>query len=85
MTITTLLDKLIDIESSLGVESNLTIRKRIIDAQDYALGMQREMAEILRECTLHKQAHVISDPSLTSPAPRSGWRVAFASIQRTIF
>ncbi|MGD0913813.1 MAG: hypothetical protein ABR928_18100 [Terracidiphilus sp.] len=85
MTVTALIDKLIDIERSLGVESNSSVRERIIDVEDYALGMQREIGEILRECNRHNQVQVIPDPSLTLPARHSGWRIALASLQRTIF
>jgi hypothetical protein len=80
MTITALIDKLTDIERSIGVESNSTIRSRIIDAQDYALEMQREIGEILRG-----RPQTDFCPSLKSPLPRSGWRNTLASIKLTIF
>jgi hypothetical protein len=80
MTITALIDKLTDIERSIGVESNSTIRNRIIDAQDYALEMQREIGEILRG-----RPNTDPCPSLESTLPRSGWRNALASIKLTNF
>jgi hypothetical protein len=44
-----LLDKLIEIERSIGVETNTTLRKQVLDAQDCVLEMQREMVENLRK------------------------------------
>jgi hypothetical protein len=44
-----LMEKLIEIERSIGVETNTTVRKQVLDAQDYLLGMQREIAEKLRK------------------------------------
>jgi hypothetical protein len=46
--ISTLLDKLTDIESALGRETETMIRYRIIDAQDYALRIQKQVIEELR-------------------------------------
>jgi hypothetical protein len=46
--ISTLLAKLTDIERALGKENETTIRHRIIDAQDYALRIQKQMIEELR-------------------------------------
>jgi|HubBroStandDraft_2_1064218.scaffolds.fasta_scaffold345713_2 hypothetical protein len=46
--ITTLLDKLTDIEQALGRENEMMIRRRIIEAQDYALGIQKQVIEELR-------------------------------------
>jgi hypothetical protein len=79
-TITNLIEKLIDIESSIGVKTNLTVRKQIVEAQDYALELQRELAEVLRG-----RPQTASGPSPESHLPRFGWRDALASIQRTIF
>lgn len=49
MSIPTLLQKLIDIEKSIGREPDNVVRKKIHDAQDYALQMQKEVAEKLRK------------------------------------
>lgn len=46
--ISTLLDKLTDIERALGKENEMMLRHRIIDAQDYALRIQKQMIEELR-------------------------------------
>jgi hypothetical protein len=48
MSVTALIDKLTNIERSIGVESNSTIRNQVIEAQDCALLIQREIVEILR-------------------------------------
>ena len=45
----TLLDKLIEIERSIGVETDSTLRNLVIDAQDCVLGMQKQAVENLRK------------------------------------
>jgi hypothetical protein len=84
-TITDLIEKLIDIEGSIGVKTNFAIRKLIVEAQDYALELQREMGEVLRSMSRQNVLQPIPAASLTSPGPRSGWHRALTSIQRTIF
>ena len=44
-----LLQKLIEIEKSIGVETNTTLRKQVLDAQDCVLQIQKETAENLRK------------------------------------
>lgn len=46
--ISTLLAKLSDIELALGKENEIMIRRRIIDAQDQALRIQKHVIEELR-------------------------------------
>jgi hypothetical protein len=46
--ISTLLDKLTDIERALGRETETMIRYRIIDAQDHAVLIQKQVVEELR-------------------------------------
>jgi hypothetical protein len=48
MSVTVLIDKLTEIQRSIGVESDYTIHNQVIDAQDLALQVQAETAEILR-------------------------------------
>jgi hypothetical protein len=84
-TISDLIEKLIDIESSIGVKTNIAIRKQIVEAQDYALEMQREMNEVLRGMSRQNALQSIPAASLIPPAPHSGWHRALTSIQRTIF
>jgi hypothetical protein len=43
-----LLDKLIRIERAIGVESNLTVHKMLIEAEDCLLELAKERAESLR-------------------------------------
>lgn len=43
-----LLQKLIDIEKSIGKETDKTILYMVLDAEDHLLEMQREMTESLR-------------------------------------
>ncbi len=49
MNINILLGKLIDIERSIGVETDTTLRNQVLDAQDYLLGIQKEIVEKLRK------------------------------------
>lgn len=46
-SISVLIDKLTNIELSVGLE-DYALRNKVIDAQDCALQVQREVAEILR-------------------------------------
>lgn len=46
-SVTALIDKLTNIEQSVGLE-DYALRNKVIDAQDCALLVQREVAEILR-------------------------------------
>ena len=43
-----LIGKLLDIERALGVEDTATLRSRVIEAQECALRMQKQMIEDLR-------------------------------------
>jgi hypothetical protein len=43
-----LLEKLIDIERSLGVETTISVHKKVIEAQECLLAIQKEMAESSR-------------------------------------
>jgi hypothetical protein len=44
-----LLEKLIQLERSIGVETETTLRRQVIDAQDCVLAMQKEIAENFRK------------------------------------
>jgi hypothetical protein len=48
VSVHSLLQKLIEIEQSIGVETDTTLRKQVLDAQDYLLQMQKEIVENLR-------------------------------------
>jgi hypothetical protein len=48
VNINILMGKLIEIEQSIGVETNATVRKQVLDAQNYLLGIQKEIVEKLR-------------------------------------
>jgi hypothetical protein len=52
MHTTELLQKLFDIERSIGIENNTTIRNKIIDVEEWVLMMQRERAENLRSVSV---------------------------------
>ena len=43
-----LLERLIEIERAIGVKDPITLRRMVIDTQDYVLQMQKEYAEFLR-------------------------------------
>jgi hypothetical protein len=49
VNINILLGKLIEIERSIGVETNTTLRQQVLDAQDYLLGIQKEIVDKLRK------------------------------------
>jgi hypothetical protein len=49
MNTTVLLQKLIEIERSIGVETNATIRNQVLDLQDHVLEMQKQTLESLRK------------------------------------
>jgi hypothetical protein len=48
MYISELLEKLFEIERSIGVEEPCVVRSKVMDAQECILQMQKEMAEVLR-------------------------------------
>lgn len=48
MSMAVLLDKLTEIELSIGVETDATLRDMVLEAQDTALALQKSMAEHLR-------------------------------------
>jgi hypothetical protein len=48
MNPTVLLEKLIEIERSIGSETNTTLRNKVLEAQEYVLEMQKETVERLR-------------------------------------
>lgn len=60
-----LLEKLIDIERSIGVETETSLHRKVIEAQEYLLEMQREMAEGMQ----HKEAEYA--PSCRQVSSRS--------------
>lgn len=62
MSISLLLEKLIEIERSIGVETDMTLRKQVIDAQDCLLSIQKEVVE-----KLCKDPH----PAMRKPFPTS--------------
>lgn len=53
MRITQLLEKLFDLERSIGVETNTTILKTIIDIEENVLLMKQEIAEMLLTVCTH--------------------------------
>jgi hypothetical protein len=48
MSASVLLDKLIDIQRSVGIETADTIRNKLMDAQDYLLRMEKARLEAYR-------------------------------------
>jgi hypothetical protein len=49
MSVNILLEKLIEIERSIGVETDTTLRKQVLEAQDYVLEIQKEIVDKLRK------------------------------------
>ena len=73
VSVTVLIDKLTNLERCVGVESDFAIRKRVIEAQDYALLIQREVAETLRGRSGHNGVRITGDFPLIAVVPRSVW------------
>lgn len=48
MSYKTLLDKLIQIERSLGVETNLTVHKMLLEVEEHLLQMEKDLVDELR-------------------------------------
>lgn len=80
MTVTALIDKLTEIELSIGVENDHALRNLVIDAQDCALRVQAEIGEILRTEQSQDEDQVTSDVSWEPERSRSAWRRASAAI-----
>jgi hypothetical protein len=53
MNTSVLLEMLIDIERSVGVETTTTLRNKVIDAQECLLLLQKEMSANLRARSHH--------------------------------
>jgi hypothetical protein len=79
--VTTLLDKLTALERSIAVEEELALRKRVIDAQDCVLLIQREMVETLRQAPRNITLQIVPDVSSEPRPPQSGWRRVLAAIR----
>jgi hypothetical protein len=56
MNLTTLLDKLIEIERAIGTETDAVIRRKMQDVEDYVLELQKEKASRLRNEHGHRFA-----------------------------
>ena len=80
LSITVLIDKLTEIERCIGVEGDLVIRNQLIDAQDCALRVQAEIAEMLRPEHRQDAMQVPSGGSSEPELPLPGWRRAVAGI-----
>jgi hypothetical protein len=80
MSVAVLIDKLSEIERSIGVETDQTIRNQVIDAQDCALRVQAEIVEMLRIESIQDAVRIVPDVFMEASLPRSGWRGAFAAI-----
>jgi hypothetical protein len=61
-----LLEKLFDIERSIGIEDNATIRNKLIELEEDVLLMQRERAEIL--CAVSKSSDFDARSASVAPA-----------------
>jgi hypothetical protein len=58
-SITILLSKLIEVEKSIGVESDHAVRRKMHEAEDYALQLQKELAQ-----NLYQAAKCFSRPAM---------------------
>jgi hypothetical protein len=66
VNVTILLQKLIDIEQSIGTDSNSVILDKVFDAENCLLQMQREMIESLRYQPRHQVIQMITGSSLAA-------------------
>ena len=91
VSVTALIDKLTEIQRSIGVESEFVIHKQVLDAQDCVLQLQAEIAQVLRiesrQNTARMQVTEAQNAVRLAPAlswePRShhsGWQRAVAAI-----
>jgi hypothetical protein len=80
MSVTELINRLSEIERSIGVESNHTIQKQVIDAQDCALRVQAEIAEMLHIESIEDAVRIVPDVFLEPLSPISGWHRALAAV-----
>jgi hypothetical protein len=80
ISVTVLIDKLTEIERSLGIECDVVIRNQLIDAQDCALRVQADIAEMLRPVQRQDATQDRSGVSAEPELPMSGWRRAVANI-----
>jgi hypothetical protein len=80
MSVTELIIRLSEIERSIGVESNHTIHKQVMDAQDCALRVQAKMVDMLRAESVQGAAGIVPDVFVEPTPPLSGWRPALAGL-----
>jgi hypothetical protein len=80
MSVTELIIRLSEIERSIGVESNHTIQKQVMDAQDCALRVQAELVDMLRIESIEDPVRAVPDVLMESPLLASGWRPSFAGL-----
>jgi hypothetical protein len=80
MSVAVLIDKLSEIERSIGVETDQTIRDQVIDAQDCALRVQAEVADMLRIESIQEAVRIVPDVFLDAQLPHSSWQRAFSAI-----
>jgi hypothetical protein len=60
-SLTALLNKLTEIEHSIGRADDLTIRHMVMDAQDCALELQKELMEVLLKESREKSGKLNMD------------------------
>ena len=80
ISVAVLIDKLSEIERSIGAETDQTIRNQVIDAQDCALRVQAEIAEMLRIESIQEAVRFVPEVFWEEPSTVSGWRRALAAI-----
>ena len=79
--VTVLIDKLTDIELSIGVDDDFALRNMVIDAQDCALMLQREVAEVLCSKSRCNAVRPTSYLCIGGLLIQLGWRRGFAAIR----
>jgi hypothetical protein len=80
LSVTVLIEKLNEVQRSIGVESDLTIHNHVIAAQDCALQIQADIAQMLRSEPTCDAPQIKPGFNLEQELPHSGWRSAFAAI-----
>ena len=81
MPTTKLLEKLLEIERSLGRVDSTALRHMLIDAETHLLKLQQEVIVLLDEMSRLRQEHAAN---ATAPLPRRGPVTSWAAPQAAV-
>jgi hypothetical protein len=80
LSVTVLIEKLNEIQRSIGLESDLTIHNHVIAAQDCALQIQADIAQMLRTESTCDAPRIEPGIYLDQELPHSRLRSSFAAV-----